>query len=122
MRLERSFSSKTPGGINLKCGSYTLALVGSRQVKRDEERVKTHGGRTVLEGKANYAQCHVPPPFYGVGLERAWAFGDWYRRFQSIRSLDETYRTSLLRGLFAHMKRGFYHDGRFARASVDLCA
>ena len=34
--------------------------------------------------------------------------------FQSNRSLDETYRTSFLRGLFAHMKRGFYHDGRFA--------
>ncbi len=28
--------------------------------------------------------------------------------FQSNRSLDETYRTSFLRGLFAHMKRGFY--------------
>ena len=34
--------------------------------------------------------------------------------FQSNRSLDETYRTSFLRGLFAHMGRGFYHDGRFA--------
>jgi hypothetical protein len=55
----------------MKCGSYTLALVGSRQVKRDEERVKTHGEETVLEGKANYAQCHVPPLFYGAGLERA---------------------------------------------------
>jgi hypothetical protein len=39
----------------MKCGSYTLALVRSRQVKRDEERVKTHGEETVLEGKANYA-------------------------------------------------------------------
>lgn len=71
MRLERSFSSKAPGEATMKCGSYTLALVGSRQVKRDEERVKTHGEETVLEGKANYAQCHVPPLFYGAGLERA---------------------------------------------------
>ncbi|HUE82016.1 MAG TPA: hypothetical protein VMM84_07865 [Pyrinomonadaceae bacterium] len=37
--------------------------------------------------------------------------------FQSNRSFDETYRTSFLRGLFAHMKRGFYHDGRFATSS-----
>ena len=63
MRLERSFSSKAPGEATMKCGSYTLALVGSRQVKRDEERVKTHGEETVIEGKANYAQCHVPPLF-----------------------------------------------------------
>ena len=30
--------------------------------------------------------------------------------FQSNRSFDETYRTSFLRGLFAHMKRGFYQS------------
>lgn len=30
--------------------------------------------------------------------------------FQSNRSLDETYRTCFLRGLFAHIKRGFFHE------------
>ena len=30
------------------------------------------------------------------------------------RSPDERYRTSPLKGLFAHQKGGFYHDGRFA--------
>src|SRR5438067_10787472 len=34
--------------------------------------------------------------------------------FQANRSPDKTYRTAPLRGLFAHMKGGFYHDGRFA--------
>jgi cytochrome c peroxidase len=34
--------------------------------------------------------------------------------FQSSRSPDGRYRTAPLRGLFAHTKGGFYHDGRFA--------
>ena len=34
--------------------------------------------------------------------------------FQANRAPDNSYRTTPLRGLFAHMKRGFYHDGRFA--------
>jgi cytochrome c peroxidase len=33
--------------------------------------------------------------------------------FQAERSPDERYRTTPLRGLFARMKGGFYHDGRF---------
>jgi len=34
--------------------------------------------------------------------------------FQAKRSPDERYRTTPLRGLFAHAKGGFYHDGRFS--------
>ncbi|MBP7148695.1 MAG: hypothetical protein KBD01_14245 [Acidobacteria bacterium] len=34
--------------------------------------------------------------------------------FQALRSPDERYRTVPLRGLWAHQKGGFYHDGRFA--------
>jgi cytochrome c peroxidase len=34
--------------------------------------------------------------------------------FQAKRSPDERYRTTPLRGLWTHMKGGFYHDGRFA--------
>jgi cytochrome c peroxidase len=41
--------------------------------------------------------------------------------FQAERSPDERYRTAPLRGLWAHAKGGFYHDGRFAtlEAVVD---
>ena len=38
--------------------------------------------------------------------------------FQANRSPDKSYRTAPLRGLMAHAKGGFYHDGRFA----DLAA
>ncbi len=75
----------------MKCGSYTLALVGSRQVKRDEERVKTHGEETVLEGKANYAQCHVPPLFTEPGWNAHEPSEIGIDDFQSNRSLDETW-------------------------------
>jgi cytochrome c peroxidase len=34
--------------------------------------------------------------------------------FQASRSPDGKYRTTPLRGLFAHAKGGYYHDGRFA--------
>ena len=73
----------------MKCGSYTLAVVGSRQGKRDEERVKTHGEETVLEGKANYAQCHVPPLFTEPGSNAHEPSEIGIDNFQSNRSLDE---------------------------------
>jgi cytochrome c peroxidase len=34
--------------------------------------------------------------------------------FQADRSPERAYRTSPLKGLFAHSTGGFYHDGRFA--------
>ncbi len=34
--------------------------------------------------------------------------------FQADRPPDRHYRTTPLKGLWSHMKRGFYHDGRFA--------
>ena len=34
--------------------------------------------------------------------------------FQASRAPDKAYRTPPLKGIFAHMKRGFFHDGRFA--------
>ena len=33
--------------------------------------------------------------------------------FQANRSPDRKYRTTPLKGLWAHQKGGFYHDGRF---------
>lgn len=34
--------------------------------------------------------------------------------FQALRSPDERYRTTPLKGLWTHSKGGYYHDGRFA--------
>jgi cytochrome c peroxidase len=41
--------------------------------------------------------------------------------FQANRSPTKMYRTAPLRGLFSHVKGGFFHDGRFPdlRSVVD---
>jgi hypothetical protein len=72
------------------------------------------GGR-IFEGKAQCASCHVPPLFTepGWNLHKPSEVG--VDDFQAQRSPGEvSYRTAPLRGLFAHSKGGFYHDGRFA--------
>ncbi len=55
------------------------------------------------------------PPLYtepGWNMHTAAEIG--IDDFQAQRSPDRHYRTSPLKGLFAHTKGGFYHDGRFA--------
>ena len=71
-------------------------------------------GREVFDGQARCATCHVPPLFTepGWNMHRGAEIG--IDDFQSDRGPDRRYRTSPLRGLWAHMKGGFYHDGRFA--------
>jgi hypothetical protein len=71
-------------------------------------------GEMVFKGKANCTQCHVPPLFTEPGWNAHKASEIGIDDFQANRSPDNSYRTTPLRGLFTHMKRGFYHDGRFA--------
>jgi hypothetical protein len=71
-------------------------------------------GRQLFNGSAKCSTCHVPPLF----SEPGWAMhsGDeiGIDTFQADRSPDHKYRTTPLRGLMAHAKGGFYHDGRYA--------
>lgn len=60
------------------------------------------------------ATCHVPPLFTEPGWNLHTPHEIAIDDFQSSRSPDGRYRTTPLRGLFARMKGGFYHDGRFA--------
>src|SRR6266567_2431888 len=72
-------------------------------------------GRQLFEGKAQCATCHVPPLFTEPGWNLHAASEIGVDDFQAKRSPGEQkYRTSPLRGLFAHARGGFYHDGRFA--------
>ena len=69
----------------------------------------------LFEGKATCATCHVPPLFTEPGWNLHAASEIGIDDFQAKRSPGEQkYRTAPLRGLFAHSKGGFYHDGRFA--------
>jgi len=71
-------------------------------------------GRSLFEGKAHCATCHVPPLYTepGNNLHSPEEMG--VDSFQADRSPTHGYRTTPLRGLWSHQKRGFYHDGRYA--------
>ena len=71
-------------------------------------------GAALFAGKAQCAVCHVPPLFTEPGWNMHTAEEIGIDDFQSSRSPDNRYRTTPLRGLWAHQKGGFYHDGRFA--------
>lgn len=71
-------------------------------------------GQALFMGKANCASCHVPPLFTEPGWDMHKASDIGIDDFQASRSPDDRYRTTPLKGLFAHSQGGFYHDGRFA--------
>src|SRR5512134_113014 len=76
-------------------------------------------GEVLFSGKANCASCHVPPLFTEPGWNMHTPEEIGIDDFQAMRSPDERYRTAPLKGLWTHMKGGFYHDGRFA-ALLDV--
>jgi hypothetical protein len=93
---------------------YQLAIPPPTPAEGSFDRVAATRGETVFKGKANCTQCHVPPLFTEPGWNAHKPSEIGIDDFQANRSPDNSYRTTPLRGLFTHMKRGFYHDGRFA--------
>ena len=93
---------------------YQLAIPPPTPPEGSYDKTSAALGKVIFKGKANCAQCHVPPLFTEPGWNTHKPSEIGIDDFQSNRSPDETYRTAPLRGLFAHMKGGFYHDGRFA--------
>jgi hypothetical protein len=93
---------------------YQLALAAPRPPARSFDAAAARRGKAVFEGKAKCASCHVPPIYTEPGWNMHTAHEIGIDEFQAARSPDQRYRTSPLRGLFAHAKGGFYHDGRFA--------
>lgn len=92
---------------------YQLAIPPPTPPEGSFNRVAAARGETIFKGKANCAQCHVPPLFTEPGWNTHKAEEIGIDDFHASRAPDNSYRTSPLRGLFSHMKRGFYHDGRF---------
>lgn len=93
---------------------YQLAIPAPSPPEGSFDRAAATRGETIFKGKANCAQCHVPPLFTEPGWNTHKPSEIGIDDFQANRSPDNSYRTAPLRGLFAHMKGGFYHDGRFA--------
>lgn len=71
-------------------------------------------GEELFTGRAECSSCHVPPLFVEPGYSMHSAEEMGIDDFQASRSPDGMYRTAPLKGLWTHMERGFYHDGRFA--------
>jgi hypothetical protein len=93
---------------------YQLSIPAPTPPEGSVDRAAATRGETIFNGKANCAQCHVPPLFTEPGWNAHKPSEIGIDDFQANRAPDNSYRTTPLRGLFAHMKRGFYHDGRFS--------
>jgi cytochrome c peroxidase len=93
---------------------YQLALAPPRPPAGSFDATAAARGEALFEGKARCAGCHVPPLYTEPGWNLHTPAEIGIDAFQAARAPDQRYRTSPLRGLFAHAKGGFYHDGRFA--------
>lgn len=93
---------------------YQLALAPPVPPTGSFDAAAAARGKALFAGKARCAGCHVPPLYTEPGWNLHTAAEIGVDDFQAQRAPDQRYRTSPLRGLFAHQKGGFYHDGRFA--------
>ena len=93
---------------------YQLAIPPPKAPEGSYNREAADRGKILFSGKAKCASCHVPPLFTEPGWSTHKPEEICIDDFQSNRSPDKSYVTQGLRGLWAHSKGGFYHDGRFA--------
>jgi hypothetical protein len=94
---------------------YQLSLPAPTPPEGSFDPAAAARGEQIFASKAKCAACHVPPLFTEPGWNLHSPSEIGVDDFQAKRSPGEqSYRTAPLRGLFAHNKGGFYHDGRFA--------
>jgi len=102
----------TPKLANLQL--YQLAIPAPTPPAGSFDATAAARGKTVFSGPGKCASCHVPPLYTEPGWNMHTPAEIGIDDFQASRSPDRRYRTTPLKGLFAHLKGGFYHDGRFA--------
>ena len=93
---------------------YQLATPAPVPPKESFDGAAATRGQLVFNGPGKCSSCHVPPLFTEPGWNMHTPAEIGIDDFQANRSPDKHYRTTPLKGLFAHQKGGFYHDGRFA--------
>ena len=93
---------------------YQLAIPAPKPPKGSFNEDASKRGEILFVGKAKCASCHVPPLFAEPGWNTHKPEEICIDDFQSNRSPDKSYVTQGLKGLWAHSKGGFYHDGRFS--------
>lgn len=93
---------------------YQLAIPAPKAPDSIYNKEAAARGMVLFSAKAKCASCHVPPLFTEPGWNTHKASDIGIDDFQSNHSPDNSYVTQGLKGLWTHMKGGFYHDGRFA--------
>lgn len=96
--------------------AYQISLLAPRPPAGSFDATAAERGQALFatDGKAQCANCHVPPLFTEPGWNLHTPEEMGIDSFQADRSPDLRYRTAPLKGLWTHTKGGFYHDGRFA--------
>jgi len=92
---------------------YQLAIEAPTPPAGSFDRDLAEQGDKLFEGKGQCASCHHQDrsePGWPMHTASEIGIDD----FQASRGPDDRYRTTPLKGLWTHMKGGFYHDGRFA--------
>ena len=98
---------------------YQLAIPAPEPPKNSFNESAAERGKELFSGKANCAECHVPPLYTEPGWNLHTPEEIGIDSFQAERGPEDAYRTSPLKGLWTHTKGGFYHDGRF-QTLVDV--
>jgi hypothetical protein len=97
---------------------YQLGLPAPKPPPGSVDPAAVQRGEKIFNGIGKCASCHVLPLFTEPGQSLHRPAEICTDSFQADRSPTGMYRTTPLKGLFAHAKGGFWHDGRFA----DLAA
>ena len=101
--------------------SYQLAIHAPQPPKGSFDPSAAERGEVLFRTSGTCAACHVPPTFTEPGWNMHTAQEMGVDDFQANRAPDRRYRTTPLKGLWTHVKGGFYHDGRFAgRRQLEL--
>jgi hypothetical protein len=92
---------------------YQLGLPAPTPPRGSFDPMAARRGERIFNGVGKCANCHVPPLFTEPGQNLHRPAEICTDAFQADRSPTGMYRTTPLKGLFAHAKGGFWHDGRF---------
>jgi len=107
----------TPDRLTSKLAAlhfYQLSIPAPQAPAGSYDKAAFERGKTLFNGTAKCATCHVPPLFTEPGNNLHAPSEIGVDSFQADRSPTHMYRTAPLAGLWTHQKGGFYHDGRFA--------
>jgi len=92
---------------------YQLAISSPQPPAGSFDPAAAARGDELFSGKAKCNNCHVEPLWTDPGWNMHQPNEICIDSFQADRAPDHRYRTSPIGAVFAHLKGGFYHDGRF---------